>query len=161
MRLVSLSITVQCNSHCGVRNDVYKHTCCVLLATSALLIRGFSCQTRDTTIVCSTTSLCKTLGEIIVFRNESLASTLGAFFRVQCTSLCVFFLLFSLCVLKNDVFTLVMCLLCAVHFPFVWYDALAPLPEVLLPWYLFCACAVFLETKFLSYMRKKYLHRVN
>lgn len=77
------------------------HTCCVLVATSALLIGGFFCQTRNTTIVSSSTSLCKTLGEIIVFRNKSLASALCSFFQVQ---------RMSLCVLKNDVYTLVVCL---------------------------------------------------
>ena len=33
----------------------------------------------------------------------------------------------------------------------VWYDALAPRPEVLLSWYSVCACAVFLGQKFLPY----------
>ena len=33
----------------------------------------------------------------------------------------------------------------------VWYDALAPRPEVLLFSYLVCACAVLLELKFLPY----------
>ena len=43
----------------------------------------------------------------------------------------------------------------------VWYDALAPRPEVLLSWYSVCACAVFLGQKFLPYSWKKYLRRVN
>ena len=33
----------------------------------------------------------------------------------------------------------------------VWYDALAPRPEVLLSWYSVCACAVSLGQKFLPY----------
>ena len=33
----------------------------------------------------------------------------------------------------------------------VWYDALAPRPEVLLSWYSVCACAVYLGQKLLPY----------
>ena len=33
----------------------------------------------------------------------------------------------------------------------VWYDALAPRPEVLLSWYFVCACAILQELKFLPY----------
>ena len=37
----------------------------------------------------------------------------------------------------------------------VWYDALAPRPEVLLSWYSVCACAVYLGQKLLPYSWKK------
>lgn len=76
------------------------HKCCALVLTSALLIGGFCCQNHIRTIVCSTTTLCKALGEVIVFRNESLASALCACFRF-----CPLRLLsgrMSLCGLKND-----------------------------------------------------------
>ena len=37
----------------------------------------------------------------------------------------------------------------------VWYDALAPRPEVLLSWYFVCACTSSLELEFLPYSWEK------
>ena len=41
----------------------------------------------------------------------------------------------------------------------VWYDALAPRPEVLLLWYFIGACAATLKLKLFPYSWRKYLHR--
>ena len=43
----------------------------------------------------------------------------------------------------------------------VWYDAPAPLPEVLLSCYLVCACAATLKLKFSIYSWKKFSRRYN
>ena len=43
----------------------------------------------------------------------------------------------------------------------VWYDALAPRPEVLLSWNFVCACAVLLELKFIPHSWEKVSNRVN
>ena len=40
----------------------------------------------------------------------------------------------------------------------VRYDALAPRPEVLLSWFLVCACAVFLELNIVPYVLVKHVH---
>ena len=41
----------------------------------------------------------------------------------------------------------------------VWYNALAPRPEVLRFWYLVRACAILLKSNFLPYAWEKYPHR--
>ena len=43
----------------------------------------------------------------------------------------------------------------------VWYDALAPLPEVLLLWYFVCTCAATLELKFSPHPWRKYPLKVD
>ena len=86
------------------RNERRIQTCCALVVTCALLIGGFSCQNYNRRIVCSTTTLCKSLEEIIRVRNKSLVSALCACFSVQHKSLCG---------LKNDVqYTHVTCASC-------------------------------------------------
>ena len=60
------------------RKERRVHTCCALVVTIALLMDGFFPQNHNRTIVCSTTTLCKALRVIIVFRSKSLASALFA-----------------------------------------------------------------------------------
>ena len=50
------------------------HTCCALVVTSELLVGGFFPQNHNRTIACSTTTLCKALRVIIVFRSKLLAA---------------------------------------------------------------------------------------
>ena len=87
------------------------HTCCALVVNIALLMGGFFPQNHKRTIVCSTTTLCKALRVIIVFRSKSLASALFACFCVQRKSVRG---------LKNDVYTRGVCLLRAVHLA-LWF----------------------------------------
>ena len=63
----------------AAERTTYTHVLCAsVVVTSAPLIGGFFPQNHNRTIVCSTTTLCKALGVIIVFRSKSLASTLCA-----------------------------------------------------------------------------------
>ena len=87
------------------------HTCSVLVVNIALLMGGFFPQNHNRTIVCSTTTLCKALRVIIVFRSKSRASALFACFCVQRKSVRG---------LKNDVYTRGVCLLRAVHLA-LWF----------------------------------------
>ena len=47
------------------------HTCCVLVVTIALLMGGFFPLNHNSTIVCSTSTLCEAVRVIIVFRSKS------------------------------------------------------------------------------------------
>ena len=103
--------------HCPMQFALWRkerriHTCCALVATIALLMGGFFPQNHNRTIVCSTTTLCKALRLIIVFRSKSLASALFACFCVQRKSVRG---------LKNDVYTRGVCLLRAVHLAFRFF----------------------------------------
>ena len=72
---------------------------------------GFFPQNHNKKIVCSTTTLCKALRVIIVFRSKSRASALFACFCVQRKSVRG---------LKNDVYKRGVCLLRAVHLA-LWF----------------------------------------
>ena len=102
--------------HCPMQFALWRkerriHTFCTLVVTIALLMGGFFPQNHNSTIVCSTTTLCKAPRVIIVFRSKSLASALFACFSVQRKSVRG---------LRNNVYTSGVCLLRAVHLD-MWF----------------------------------------